>query len=295
MQNHRCKILGLLALALSLLLGVSGPVNALILINQERALSGGVTPGDTPGFPVTITEPGIYVLAGRITVDGNTPAIVITEDVVNVSLFCDGETAMGPGGTSPESVGILLEGGNRLVTVDDCRVTNFRDGFVLRGSNSNVFSRNLVELNTDDGFQLEESDANFFIQNTVRRNRDDGFDLEGSDANFFTENNINGNTQNGFTLDRTDPPGLLPSNNNVFVRNNINNNLQHGISLDFSVGNFFVSNTATRNGEDGFRLRNMSNMNIFMGNSACLNGSADFSQTGSVDNEISNSNSFCRP
>jgi parallel beta-helix repeat protein len=294
MQNHRCKILGLLVLALTLLLGVSGPVNAqAIFINQAAAIAGGVTPGDTPGFPVTITEPGIYILAGRLTVAGDTPAIVITEDVVNVSLFCDGETIEGPGTISSQSIGILLEGGNSLVTIDDCRVTSFRDGFVLRGSNHNVFRRNVVESNRDDGFQLEESNENFFIQNTVRMNGDDGFDLEGSNTNFFTANNVNRNTQNGFALDLTNSG--IPSNDNVFVQNNINNNRQSGISLDSSVGNSFISNTANSNTMDGFRILNMSNMNIFMANNACGNRGADFRQTGSMNNVVSNSNGFCKP
>jgi hypothetical protein len=39
-----------------------------ILITQTRALQGGITPGDAPGFPITLTQPGAYKFASNITV-----------------------------------------------------------------------------------------------------------------------------------------------------------------------------------------------------------------------------------
>ena len=38
-------------------------VDGVQLINQELALAGNVTPGDEPGFPVTITRSGSYRLS----------------------------------------------------------------------------------------------------------------------------------------------------------------------------------------------------------------------------------------
>jgi hypothetical protein len=37
-------------------------VDGVILIDQNKALAGNVTPGDTPGFPVIISQPGSYRL-----------------------------------------------------------------------------------------------------------------------------------------------------------------------------------------------------------------------------------------
>ena len=56
------------ALGVALLLGLAGPlyaVEGVIDINQARALAGGVTPGDTPGFPVTVSQSGSYRLTGE--------------------------------------------------------------------------------------------------------------------------------------------------------------------------------------------------------------------------------------
>lgn len=47
-----CGALGALLLGLA---GSAWAVDGVIDINQARALAGGVTPGDTAGFPVTIS------------------------------------------------------------------------------------------------------------------------------------------------------------------------------------------------------------------------------------------------
>jgi len=48
-------------------------VDGVILIDQNHALSGNITPGDAPGFPVTISQPGSYRLSGDLLIpDANT-------------------------------------------------------------------------------------------------------------------------------------------------------------------------------------------------------------------------------
>src|SRR3954463_6674651 len=69
--------------------------NYIVLIDQNRAIAGNVTPGDDPGFPVTISKPGSYRLAGNLTVPGaDTSAIVITADAVTLDL--NGFSIAGP-------------------------------------------------------------------------------------------------------------------------------------------------------------------------------------------------------
>ena len=60
-------------------------VDGVVLIDQNRALAGGVTPGDAPGFPVVINTPGIYKLASNLVVPNeNTTAIQINVDNVTI-------------------------------------------------------------------------------------------------------------------------------------------------------------------------------------------------------------------
>jgi hypothetical protein len=66
-----------------------------IEINQARALAGGVTPGDAAGFPVTLSQPGSYVLTGPLSgMNANTSAISITSSFVTLDL--NGFDIVGP-------------------------------------------------------------------------------------------------------------------------------------------------------------------------------------------------------
>lgn len=75
--------------------GAALAVDGTKLIDQARALAGGLTPGDGPGFPVLISQPGSYRLSGNLTVpDAGTTAIEITAD--NVTLDLNGFSIQGP-------------------------------------------------------------------------------------------------------------------------------------------------------------------------------------------------------
>ena len=101
----------LLALAVT---GRVSAVDGVIEINQARALAGGVTPGDSPGFPVTISQPGSYRLTGNL--DVRPPA--------------------NPGQANPENVTAIK------VTVGD--VTLDLNGFVISGPVSCTFNGTAV-------------------------------------------------------------------------------------------------------------------------------------------------------
>jgi hypothetical protein len=68
--------------------------DGVILIDQNRALAGNVTPVDAPGFPVTITQPGSYRLSGNLTAGANVSGIEILAS--NVTLDLNGFTISGP-------------------------------------------------------------------------------------------------------------------------------------------------------------------------------------------------------
>jgi hypothetical protein len=81
--------LSLRQLAMTLALPwLAATVQAQTSIDQAKALAGNLTPGDTPYYPITITEPGSYVLTSNLDVPGNQVAIVI--DAENVSLDLNG-------------------------------------------------------------------------------------------------------------------------------------------------------------------------------------------------------------
>lgn len=69
--------------------------DGVVPIDQARALSGGVSVGDDPGFPITITTPGSYRLVGNLSVGTpNVNSIDVT--VPGVVLDLNGFTIAGP-------------------------------------------------------------------------------------------------------------------------------------------------------------------------------------------------------
>jgi hypothetical protein len=70
-------------------------VDGVVLIDQSHALAGSITPGDAPGFPVTISQPGSYRLSSNLILpDANTNAIEITAEYVTLDL--NGFSIIGP-------------------------------------------------------------------------------------------------------------------------------------------------------------------------------------------------------
>jgi len=70
-------------------------VDGVVLINQANALAGNVTPGDTPGFPVTISQSGSYKLSSNLVIsDPFGTVILINAD--NVTIDLNGFSIIGP-------------------------------------------------------------------------------------------------------------------------------------------------------------------------------------------------------
>jgi hypothetical protein len=96
-RNNRSRV-SAAAFSLALLLyltPVAEAVDGVVLIDQNRASAGNITPGDLPGFPVTISRPGSYRLSGNLDVaNPDTTAIEITAN--NVTLDLNGFTIQGP-------------------------------------------------------------------------------------------------------------------------------------------------------------------------------------------------------
>lgn len=78
----------ILTLFVSLAILSSAPslVQAETLIDQTKANAGNVTPGDAPGFPVTLSLPGSYELASNLQPPANKAGIQIASNDVRINL-----------------------------------------------------------------------------------------------------------------------------------------------------------------------------------------------------------------
>ncbi len=99
-------------------------VDGVVLIDQSRALAGGVTPGDGPGFPVTLTRPGSYRLAGNLIVS-DPSAVAIRIVAPDVTLDLNGFEIAGPGQCDPGGGGACINtGAHGILSNATSAVTN---------------------------------------------------------------------------------------------------------------------------------------------------------------------------
>ncbi len=73
-------------LAGTAVLFTSASAHAQATIDQNKALAGNVTPGDTPGFPITLSVPGSYKLTGNLAVPAGATGINIAASGVTLDL-----------------------------------------------------------------------------------------------------------------------------------------------------------------------------------------------------------------
>jgi len=133
------------ALAISVIAGADGAraADGRIEINQARALAGGVTPADAPGFPVSLTASGSYVLTGDVVVPVGASGIVISADDVTLDLA--GFAVQGPSvctatsciQSAPSGVSVSAAGVSGAV-IENGFVRGFGAACVALGTRSRV-------------------------------------------------------------------------------------------------------------------------------------------------------------
>jgi hypothetical protein len=100
------------AALLLLQLGGTALADGPVIITQSKAVAGHVTPGDAPGFPITISAPGSYKLGNNLDVAAGKNGIVVTAPHVTIDL--DGFTL---NGNQVALHGILLTGLRKVFDV----------------------------------------------------------------------------------------------------------------------------------------------------------------------------------
>jgi hypothetical protein len=194
-------------------------VDGIVLINQSNALAGNVTPGDTPGFPVTISVSGSYKLSGNLTVpDANTTAIQITAN--NVTLDLNGFSIIGPvvctgfpTSCAPAGTGTGIDGGNfNAVTVLHGVVTGMGGTGISLGGTARVEDIRALG-NGGIGISVGNATVSFseasnngsigfngegmFISDTATFNGSHGMQLEFSAGSVVTNSRVSSNKGTG--------------------------------------------------------------------------------------------------
>jgi hypothetical protein len=211
-----------------LLIAISGTLYAqdgVTLIDQTSALTGNVTPGDAPGFPVTISRSGSYRLGSNLILpNAITSGIQITAP--NVTLDLNGFSIIGPGVCTQDPLGFATcptPGQAVGVSAGDDQTPGPRSITVLNGSVRGMTFTG-IQL-TGDGSTVErvKSDGNFRA----------GFDVNGT----VSESSATGNGFDGIVA--------LTARNNTSVKNR-----RFGVEVR-TLGGLVTGNIAMLNGNQG--------------------------------------------
>jgi hypothetical protein len=215
-------------------------VDGVVLIDQARALAGNVTPGDAPGFPVTISLPGSYRLSGNLTVPADTNGIEIAANHVTLDL-----NGFQIAGASGQRAGVRdVAGGREAVAVRNGTVTNFATGISFGSTFGAEISQIRAVGNTGTGISV--GPHSIVTGSTATRN-DRGIGMGAgslASGNTVFENvtlglqlNANGAAINNVV--GQNPTGIL-----VFCPVNLvaNTSLFNGLNLDVNGGGCSFSN-----------------------------------------------------
>lgn len=216
---------------LGLILNTAGPaqaVDGVILINQTNAVNGNVTPGDEPGFPVTINRPGSYRLSGNLRVpNADTDGIEINRNDVTLDLngfriagptVCLESPVTGCSPTSPFGAGVTTLRDN--ITVVNGTVRGMGDiGIGVFGQGAHIEGVHAVS----NGSRGIAAGDGIVFGNTANNNGDIGIDVRGL-GSIVSKNTVGFNGGDGIR------------GNGILTENVVVQNAGFGLSLGIHAG-----------------------------------------------------------
>ncbi len=262
------------AIGILLTLFVATPsygVDGVIEINDAAALAGGITAGDTAGYPVTISESGSYRLTGNLSQPSSNTTVIniqasnVTLDLNGFSILgstvCSGAPVSscsplgtGAGISAPSSVdNVVVKNGTVSGMADNCvslsgspnevrnlQVNNCGDNGIS-ASNITLIDNVVSQDNRLDGIKLNSTVPT--VRNCrIFRNGGDGIETSASGSSGIIEGNF---------INFNGGDGINALGNYGLIRNNVvRSNADFGADIQFTtVG--FVNNVFSNNNSSG--------------------------------------------
>jgi hypothetical protein len=196
-------------LAAALSLAVPALAANEVVITQAKALAGGVTPGDTAGYPVTVSQAGAYVLGSNLNVPSGQIGIVFTAGGVTLDLA--GYTLTGGGVANFGIVGNADAG-----TVRNGTITRFKYDGIYTARDYWVVEDIRAILNGRTGIALTANLVNGKSQQVRRSNAsDNGYDgIQCGYVCLVESNVVVGNDHNGINFNGTAIGNIVTGNTN---------------------------------------------------------------------------------
>lgn len=224
-------------------------------ISQAKAVAGAVTPGDAPGFPVTLSQRGSYRLTSNLEVSGaGVRAIDVT--VSSVAIDLGGFSIRGPANCLDGCTVTNSEPGIQAlvsqVSVRNGMIRGF--AYAIRAEDDSHVEEVIATSNSSGGFLMDRRCK--FLHNVVADNNGNGIDADRGSV--VVENLLQNNEGAGIRLrgEGSVVTGNLARLNAAFGircglgceigRNLASSNASYGISTD--DGSLVEGNLAYNNG-----------------------------------------------
>lgn len=223
MWNRRNQLWALVVIQW-LIGSVAAASDGVIEINHASALSGGVTPGDAPGYPVTLSQGGSYRLTGNLNSPIATGAIVIEAAMVTLDLggFMVASTNVCSGyppsscAVSGGAAGIIAETFAGFAVVRNGGVRGMGGSCIdLRGSSSEVDQVRALGCGVD-GISMLQGGASRVTRSFAGANLRQGIDV--TDGSTVEDSEVRANGQAGIHVAGTRLPVQI-ARNRVFDHN----------------------------------------------------------------------------
>jgi parallel beta-helix repeat protein len=265
------RIYGLVLVA-ALLLVYSGNTQkaeaAVNKITQSKAQTGNVTPGDAPGFPVTISVKGSYMLDSNLTVSSNKNGIEITAD--NVTLDLNGFTIEGSGGTA----GFGVYAGNATrVTIQNGKIMNMPSTGIHVGTNARIERMAVTQNGGYSAIGIGEGST--IVNSIVSDNSGIGINTGNYvvvTGNTVTHNDlgisIGSGIVSGNTVSDNDSYGIYVYYSGLVIGNTISENSGTGLYMNYSTAAGYRENVIHGNLATVYGGKNMGN-NLCNGSLTC--------------------------
>ncbi|MBW2496898.1 MAG: right-handed parallel beta-helix repeat-containing protein [Deltaproteobacteria bacterium] len=236
------------ALLMFLLAAPALAVDGVLEINQTCAVETGCFPGDAPGFPVSVTQPGSYRLTGSLDLSAegvNVSGIAVDVPAATIDLggfHIVGPTSCSGSGTTidcnPSSTGVGSAGVQFSI---DATAGVVQNGIVRSMTNFGIFSQ-ATGLRVQDVTAIHNGrdgiagrEGALIVNSVAVENGQDGIDVN------------TGSVVDGVTAVGNGNNGVLgQGSGGVVTRSSARNNGMHGYSLGLQY-RFGRSNASTNN------------------------------------------------
>ena len=162
--------------AAAALLAIAGAACAQATITHDKALAGSVTPGDSAGYPITISQPGSYKLMSNLVVPDGLSGIQITAD--DVTLDLNGFKIVGAGSCVRDTASYLVT----------CTNVDYTSGVEVKGGETlSAVVRNGTVQGFDRGVLLKSG----IVEGLTVKHNSTGVLVQGSSTNTTRISGVN--------------------------------------------------------------------------------------------------------